>query len=322
MHALVIGSSVIDLFLQSDPDHVKEADGKVTLNLGDKIPSEIKKITLGGNGSNVSVGLTRLEIPSTFYTYLGNDILAREIEEGLTSEGVELIGDKDRDSFTSLSVILDFNSDRIIFSNHKKKDHVFNDPKGNYDFIYLTSIGNVWENAYNQIVTYAKTYNTPIAFSPGSHQIEDINETVINTLKASKIVFVNREEAIKLLKINSQNSFEDIKQILTEIKNMGPEIVSVTDGVKGAYAIDKDGKMYHMETIPSEVTERTGAGDAYASGFFASFLKKNDVPTSMRWGTINANAVTKLVGAQAGLLKQKDLDNELLEHNNLVAQSI
>ena len=144
MHVLVVGSSVIDLFLSVEQSHVQIQDKKILLNLGDKIPSQIKKLTLGGNGANASVGLTRLETPTTFYTYLGSDILSREIENGLTSEGVALMAQRD-DSQTSMSLIFDFDSDRIIFSNHVKRDHNFEiKEEGRFDYIYLHSIGEEW----------------------------------------------------------------------------------------------------------------------------------------------------------------------------------
>src|SRR3989344_6044593 len=100
MHVLVIGSSVIDLFL--------------SLDLGDKIPSQISRSAVGGNGANVSVGLTKLEIPTTFYTYLGNDFFSREIESGLSSQGVELDIERHPESSSPLHIILDFPDDRVI----------------------------------------------------------------------------------------------------------------------------------------------------------------------------------------------------------------
>ncbi len=322
MHVLVVGSSVIDLFLTADRQFAKIAGQTVSFNLGDKVPTEIKQLAIGGNSANVSVGLTRLEIPTTFYTYLGGDILSREIEEGLSREGVELIIDKNRAGMSPLSIIFDFDNDRIIFSNHQKRDYNFELKEGvSFDFIYITSIGDSFEKAYEQVLEFSKTQNIPLAFSPGVRQIENKNDLVNDVLKNSKIYFSNREEAMKI--INHKSSIINPKELLYAIKNLGPEIVSITNGANGAYALDERNNAYFIEPLPTaQDSERTGAGDAYSSGFFASFLYGGDVPTAMRWGTCNAYGVMKKVGAQNGLLTKAAIDSVLKANNNLKAESI
>src|SRR3989344_3689798 len=151
MHVFVVGSSVIDIFLDIDPNFSKIDDKTVSFKLGDKVPAELKTMTLGGNGANVSVGLTRLEIPTSFYTYLGEDILSREISDGLTSEGVDLVAARGEQKSASLSIIFGFERDRVIFSHHEIRDYSFNCMRKDFDFMYLTSIGEHWTHAYEQI---------------------------------------------------------------------------------------------------------------------------------------------------------------------------
>jgi len=321
MHVLAIGSSVIDLFLAPDNNHYKIDGGKVSFDLGDKIPTEVKRLGLGGNGANVSVGLTRLEIPTTFYTYLGADVLSREIEEGLSREGVELIFEREKDHSSSFSIIFDFDHDRTIFSHHQKRNHIFKlDRLKDCDYIYLTSIGEYWEKAYEQIYSFATANKIPLAFSPGTHQLENINDTVKDIIGASKIYFSNKEEAEIVL--NRARGTAEIKELLLGIHELGPEIVSVTDGESGAYACDSNGKAYHIKTLPDDGNEKTGAGDAYASGFFAAVVQEKAIPEAMLWGTLNAYSVMKDVGAQNGLLTKGALDKKLSEHNNLQADAV
>jgi sugar/nucleoside kinase (ribokinase family) len=320
MHVLVVGTSVIDLFLTIDTDHFSVSNGKVLMSLGDKIPSDIKRLTLGGNGANVSVGLTKLEIPTSFYTYLGADILSREIEDGLTQEGVELVGEKGITKNSPLHVIFDFNDDRIIFSHYQRADYTFDYNKGDVpDFIFLTSIADSWEKAYRQVLDYAIKNRVPIAFSPGTRQLENLKDIVFEVLKHTKIFFSNKEEAKKILKKTEQN---EVKDLLLGIKSLGPDIVSITDGANGAYAIDKENATYTIGSLPSESTERTGAGDAYAAGFFAGVIYDNKVKDAMRWGALNANSVMQHVGAQSGLITKRKLDSVLKVHNNLEARQL
>lgn len=324
MHVLVVGSSVIDLFVSVSPNHIQTVDRKVTFNLGDKIPSEIKKLSLGGNGANISVGLTRLEIPTSFYTYLGNDVMSREIEEGLTREGVELCAKRGTIQTAPLHVILDFDSDRVILSHYEETNHDFVYEKGDkFDFIFLNSIANFWEDAYTKVLDFALKNNTPFAFSPGTRQLDNINDLIYKVLKNTKIFFSNKDEAKKITGMDGEiNSNQDIKNLLLEVKKLGPEVVSITDGPKGAYAIDKNNDAYFIKPVPTESSERTGAGDSYATGFFASYLFGNDIPLSMKWGSANAKGVMEGLGAQTGLLTRKKLDEMLPELDNLQAENI
>ncbi|HVZ67097.1 MAG TPA: carbohydrate kinase family protein [Patescibacteria group bacterium] len=326
MHVLVIGSSVIDLFLALDQDHFKLQDKNVELLLGDKIPSQIQGHAIGGNGANVSVGLTKLEIPTTFYTYLGSDFFSREIENGLSSQGVELDTERHPEGASPLHLILDFPGDRIIISNYGKNEHNFNPREQKYDYIFLTSIPDIWEEAYKKILSYSKENNIPIAFSPGTRQIEDKNELTLEVIKNSKAYFSNKEEAMKILNYESgsMNQGEDkdlIKKLLIGFKELGVETVSITDGANGAYAADKNGDMYHINPAPTEGKEKTGAGDAYASGFFGAILTGLDTPTAMLWGALNADNKMQKIGAENGLLTKKELD-EKTKSNNLEAVKI
>lgn len=326
MHVLVIGTSVVDLFLDIDPDHIKTEDRKVTFMLGDKIPSSIKKTALGGNGANVSVGLTRLEIPVTFYTYLGSDFFSREIESGLSREGVELDVERHEDTTSPLHIVLDFPKDRIILANYNKNAHEFTPGQNHFDFMYLTSIPDSWEGAYKSILNFAKENKIPIAFSPGTRQIENKNDLVIDVIKNSKVYFSNLEEAMKITSYKSQvtsgQDKDQLKELLLTVKRLGPEVVSITDGPRGAYAVDKEDNCYFIVAAPTRGHEKTGAGDAYATGFFASYLYGNDIPTCMLWGIANSGSVMEHVGAQLGLLTKKGLEKQLKEHDNLRAKTL
>lgn len=319
MHVLSIGSSVIDLFLDLDKDHYKTVGEDISLKLGDKIPSDVKSTAVGGNGANVSVGLSRLEIPTTFYTYLGNDFFSREIELALSREQVAVDAERHDTKNSLLHIILDFPEDRIIISNYGKNSHDFKPREKYFEYIFLTSIPEEWESTYKKILEFSKENNIPIAFSPGTRQIENKNEIIPEVLKNTKIYFSNLEEAQKILE---KDTTTDIRDLLMGLKGLGPEIVSITDGDKGSFAIDKQNKMYNMKPSPAEGKEKTGAGDAYASGFFAAILHGQDVPTAMNWGALNAGAVMQQVGAQAGLLTKVKLDEQLKMNNNLKAESL
>jgi sugar/nucleoside kinase (ribokinase family) len=58
---------------------------------------------------------------------------------------------------------------------------------------------------------------------------------------------------------------------------------------------------------PAAPVDRTGAGDAFASTFVAAAAKGLILEDALRWAPINSMNVVQKVGAQAGLLKEKEL---------------
>ena len=103
--------------------------------------------------------------------------------------------------------------------------------------------------------------------------------------------------------------------------DLGPKIVVITDGPKGAYSYDGStslttgGEYLFMPAYPDPKSpyERTGAGDAFSSTVVAVLALGMDVRTALRWGPINSMSVVQKVGAQAGLLSREQLEKYLAE---------
>ena len=324
MKALIVGSVNIDLFLKTkDNDHTKITQSAVELQLGDKIPINVKSMSIGGNGANVSVGLSRLGIPTTFFSYIGSDILSMEIKEKMEQEKVSLVTDGDQKTATSFSLIFEFDNDRIIFSHHPVKNHDFSyKPVETINFLYLTSIGKNWSNAYEKVIALTDTLDIPLAFSPGSQQLEKIDELFFSVLKKSQFLFVNREEAEMILS-HARKSANTITELLSQLQTLWTSIVSVTDGKNGAYAKNGDEQPLFIGIIEMlKPFEKTGAGDAYASGFIAAYLKNYPVATAMRWGMMNSHATMQKTGAQNGILNKSEMDKMLQDFEEILAKPI
>lgn len=103
------------------------------------------------------------------------------------------------------------------------------------------------------------------------------------------------------------------------------DLVVVTDARNGAYATD--GKYFYKAGIFKEkiVSDRTGAGDAFASGFLSAIIlsRKNPpydeviIKESLRVASANATSVIEEVGAKNGLLKKEDLNQPRWDIKNL-----
>lgn len=311
MHVLTVGSSLVDIFLKPNNENVKQSETQVTLNLGDKIPTELVSISVGGNAPNVAIALKKLGINSSLYTHLGDNFFSKEIENKINEEKVNLLKDVKKGANASFSLITSFKDDRIIFAHHEARDHDFNYPSDAQkpDVIYLTSIGKVWERAYQKTIEFAKTNDSVLALSPGSHQMHNINDILVETIKHSTIFFSNKEEAEAIVQATNEKTAE-IKTLFKHLHSLGPKIISITDGENGAYASDGE-KITHIKKQTVECVERTGAGDSYAAGFLASYLKTKDTAQSMKWGTVNASNAIQHIGAHNGLLTESQITKQL-----------
>jgi sugar/nucleoside kinase (ribokinase family) len=282
------------------------------MTLGDKIPVDIKALSLGGNGGNTAAALKKLDITTSFYTSLGDDVLSSHIKNTLENEGIKLIVEKEITTTGSLSLILNFDTDRIILSHHNISDHSFDSSKitETPDVIFLSSIGKTWEDAYEKTLEYAHTSNIPIAFSPGSLQLQNINETFIKTVHQSKMLFCNMEEARIINEKLSGQKIEDIKELLLNLKNYGFELLSITDGANGAYAVDKENRVYKISSLKADGSEKTGAGDAYAGAFLASYLQEKEISECMKRGVLNSLGVMAGIGAHTGQLRTSQMQHK------------
>jgi hypothetical protein len=121
---------------------------------------------------------------------------------------------------------------------------------------------------------------------------------------------VNREEAAYIL--HTKN--EDIKFLFKGLHALGPKVVVITDGPKGAYASDGVNK-YFMPPYPDPrpPISRTGAGDAFSCGFFCGLVYGLSIYDALRWAPIESMHVVQFFGAQTGLLSKPALVKLLKE---------
>jgi len=192
MKVLVIGSSLFDAIvsLENNP-HVVVENNRASFSLGDKIPIDIKAFSIGGNGPNVASALQKLAINNLFYTYLGEEALSKYIAQQLGKENISFCNDTTSSATGPLSLIFNFSEDRTIFSHHPEFDHSFDESKigEKPTHVFLTSLGKKWEGAYDKILEYSSRENIPVAFSPGSQQMKEINETFVKAVHQSKMLF-------------------------------------------------------------------------------------------------------------------------------------
>ena len=91
------------------------------------------------------------------------------------------------------------------------------------------------------------------------------------------------------------------KEVFKVFDELVPGIAVMTKGTEGVSV--SDGRYIYTAGIPkSGYVDRTGAGDAFASGFVAAIINDADIKEAIQFGTANATAVVQQIGAKNGLL--------------------
>jgi len=301
-----IGDTTLDVFLEIDEAVVlcelEKQNCRLCINYADKVPvKRVTKIPGVGNAANVAVGSLRLGLKTAIYVILGSDDVGKQIFEKLKSEGVApdyIHFDKKRGS--NYSTVINFKGERTILVYHEPR--VYSLPKlAASKWVYFSSLAAGHEKLHKQLPAYIKKTKAKLGFNPGTFQLKEGLKVLRQIMKITSAFLVNKEEAQRLV-----GDFQDFKKLLTLLKKEGPEIVVVTDGPGGSYAFD--GKSFWFQDIfDVPVIERTGCGDAYSTGFICALAYGRDIPTAMRWGTMNAAFVLQKIGAQEGLLKKREL---------------
>lgn len=312
---LGIGDTTIDAFIRINQAEVRCDENnkrcQLCLNFADKIPYEdVYIVPAVGNSANAAVAASRLGLKSALMTNLGDDNNGTDCIKALAEEnvGTQLVAIH-KSQKTNYHYVLWHKDDRTILIKHEKYDYKlydFNEPK----WIYLSSLGENSLNFHGELEKYLNERSEiKLAFQPGTFQMKFGKEALAGIYQRSDVFISNKEESQRILETDEG----DIKNLLKMISELGPKIVVITDGPKGAYSYDGK-EMLFMPPYPDPAPplERTGAGDAFSSTFTVALALGKSVREALMWAPINPMSVVQQIGARAGLLTRPQLE-ELLK---------
>lgn len=309
---IAIGDTVTDAFirLQDAEEMTNHGTREICMPFAEKVPYEsVEEVVAVGNSANAAVSASRLGLKSALVTNLGKDQHGEDALNKLKSEGVstEFISVHEGKK-TNYHYVLWFHADRTILVKHEDYTYKFPDI-GSPKWLYLSSLGSTTLDYHTQISEYLKSHpEVKLAFQPGTFQLNLGAEKLKDIYQRTEIFFCNVEEAGRVLGITTLG----IEELLKRVRALGPKIVVITDGPKGAYAYDGTNFITQLPyPDPKPPFERTGAGDAFASTTVAALALGHDLKTALSWGAVNSMSVVQQVGAQKGLLKRDELEKFL-----------
>lgn len=310
---MCVGDLVTDAFIKlfDDQAEVQDTDRGPLLAIpfATKLPFEYAEvINAVGNSPNAAVNFASLGLNTALVSNVGSDTAGRDIiatleKKKVNTEFVRI----NRGKVSNYHYVLWYKDERTILIKHEDYRYVWprftkrDIPK----WMYFSSISEKALDMHDEIADWLDDNpEIKLAFQPGTFQMKAGAKRLKRIYKRCDIVACNREEAVFI----TGGNYDDMHDLFNKFHDMGCKIVVISDGPKGSYASDGENR-YKMPLYPDPKPplERTGAGDAFTSTFIAAMIKGNTIDGALQWAPISSMNVVQHVGAQAGLLSEREL---------------
>ena len=308
---LSIGKGVQDVFLRSDEfdPHTEGKHVYTHLPLGLKMEVEDVTFATGGNATNVAVTFARQGLEAAYMWGLGVDPASQSILYDLDNEGVDtshVVQDPTYQSGYSV-VMIATNGERTIL-NHRGKAfgrtgrHGFNlEAISGYDWVYPSSLGDGGLTLLREIVDTAEKHGAKVMLNPAGPELAE-KDKLVALLDSVEVLIANKEEMQQLV------AGETLEELATHALHFVP-VAIVSDGPNGVVATDGKTLVRAGMYEDVKVIDRTGAGDAFASGFLSQWAQGKSLKDSIIFASANSTSVVAKVGAKTGILhKDVQLD--------------
>lgn len=301
---LSIGAAVQDVFLSHSVEFKPVTDVPahevfLKLDLGSKADVNNINFSTGGGATNASVTFARQGLHAKFMGTIGHDPAGDAVLADMDKEGVDTthISYSDKYNTGYSTLLLAPNGERTILTYRGASTHYelhnFNLGEVNADWIYLSSLaGNI--ELLDKILHQAKQKGIKVFLNPGKGELKNIKEFK-SLLEDIDVLLVNKEEAQQI--VNGHN----LEEITRHLLNYVP-LVIVTDGPNGVVASDKQTVVRAGMYEDVKVIDRTGAGDAFGSGFLSYWAQGKSLKDSIVFASANSTSVVTKIGAKAGIL--------------------
>lgn len=321
-----IGNITYDIFLVSKyfkpikEEHLSEllhypTDEAECFALGAKIEVEKLYKDFGGGALNSATTFARQGLKAGIFSKIGNDLEGKEVQKIIKKEKITPFILKRRlftpTSFILLSpqgerTILTYRGQTSLFDFEDLKKAIKLKPL----WFYITPSNTDIRVLKKFLKTVGK--QTKIALNPSLHQLNLGVKKNLPLIQFVDLLILNQEEASVLFNLES---FQE-KLIIENFKKIFNGILVITQGKEGSLVLVNE-KLYRASIFPErEIIDRTGAGDAFGSGFLAGLINnqgklKDDelIYEAIRTASANATSVIENLGARTGILTKRELKN-------------
>ena len=306
-----IGNAIVDLIAEVDDSYLEKnsinkgsmslVDYDVANRIGNEV--DIVKTISGGSVANSIVCIAQQNLKTVFIGKVNQDELGKKFAKGLAEENVEFKITKSLvNKHTARCIILVSTDAERTMNTYLGVSQELTEEDVDLNIIEESSIlyleGYLWDldnakKAIKKSISTAINSETKIAFSiSDAFCVDRFREEFIDLVNNSAdIIFANESEIKSLFETNELN--DAIKKCQDTKK-----IFAVTLGDKGAKIIYKNEVIDIKAEVINKLVDTTGAGDLFAAGFLAEYLKTQDLELSGKQGVKMASIIIQQFGAR------------------------
>lgn len=301
---LTIGAAVQDVFLSHSEELKPVADKTadelfLKIELGSKNDVNNINFSTGGGATNAAVTFVRQGLEAQFMGTIGHDPAGLAVLDDLDREGVDTSKvSYNKKLHTGYSVVLLASTGERSFltyrgaSTHYDIDN-FDLSDVNADWLYVSSMAGSMD-VIDKIFTHARQKKINIFFNPGKSELRQ-SDKMKSILEDVTILSVNKDEAKQI--VDGETLEELTRKLLKYVS-----VAIVSDGPNGVMASDGQTIVRAGMYEDVKVIDRTGAGDAFGSGFLSQWAIGRSLKDSIVFASANSTSVVTKIGAKAGIL--------------------
>ncbi len=238
------------------------------------IHSAIFHEATGSTGAGKALALTKLGMPNTLYSVVGDDQYGRYIKHYLEEQGVYTVFDTDAAGTERHINLMDEAGGRIsIFVTQSSEEIEYNYPAIE-DMLQQSSVIVLNIIGYcRNLIPLIQEYDKPVWTD--LHDYDGHNTYHQDFIDAAAYVHL------------SSDNLPGYKALMYELIAKGKELVICTHGKAGASLLTKKGEWYDQPAVNGlPIKDSNGAGDSFFSGFLFAWLNEMPLKKCLQYGAV------------------------------------
>lgn len=268
-----------------------------------------------GGAANVVNNLCSLGAKVSLIGIVGKDFIGKKLKRDLKTQGVDVKGifyDSNRP--TTLKTRIIAHSQQVVRADYEKKErlskeiiktlihHIDGDLK-NYDALLISDYNKGVINAdlLSEVLNLSRQYALKVIAGPKPENLKYF--TGIN------LITLNQKEASLAVGFELKKEKDLIQAGEKILRDLNLEGILITRGESGMSLFERDGKVYHVPALASEVYDVSGAGDTALSVLTLALISG----ASFYQATLLSNQAAAIVVKKVGtaVVTAKELEEVL-----------
>jgi len=252
----------------------------------------------GGSAANFAVATSRLGLRSGILGCVGADSFGEEALSALRAEGVstKFTGSAKTRKTGAVCVVVEENGLRRMIAYRGANEELMRVVKEHAGKGYLQKAGVIQLSNVNKSVLreVLRSKSAIVSLDPGGES----GQLDVEDLEGLDIILLNEAECESLTLLDYEKGAEVLS------KRIGTVVVK--QGDRGAF-VKSGRRLLRQPAFSVEVTDTTGAGDAFDAGFIAATCASKSLEEALLWGSGVAALKIQRKGARNGLPYMREL---------------